>query len=226
MAAFLSWLYSVAGRVYGWFGDQWALLYAGAYNAWTWAVSQATAAYNNAKAYAYNLFAGFQADLFGLSNWADYQIGLLKAQLANLPKVDPSSLLAWLTAQLAPITATINTLRSDANNLIDAAKQEVRAWVVARINDAINAVNSGLAWLTNIRPDLTALVDTLKGQDLANLITMVRKMYADLQAFLSDPVGWILDMLSQDLLAAIQYLLAWALGATNSELPSQPPWRK
>lgn len=226
MATFLSWLYGVAGRVYAWFGDAFAQLYSGALNAWTWASTQAAAALQNAKSYAFSLYQSFVSDLSGLTNWVSYQLDQLKNSIQSLTSVTYTDVVSWINAQIQSVMPTINAAYSYALGLVNALRNDLTAFARSLINDAINAVLAGFNWITGIRKSITDLVTTLTPSVVTGLVNFFNKQLAQISQFLSDPVTWLMDMLQLDLINAILWLIAIGMGATNSDLPNTPPWRK
>lgn len=226
MANFLSWLYGVASYVYLWFGSAFWSLYAGASNAYTWAVTQAQAALTTAKNYAYGLLQGIQADLKGWQDWTRYQLDQLRLSLTQAAGFTYSQILGFIQTQLGPVLAAIQAARDYAAGLVGAISTSVTALARQLISDAIGAINSGLSWINSIRNYLQTLTSTLNLAVLPNLIQLATTWYASLTGFLSDPVGWVLDVLSADLVAALSWLVAMGLGAVQSDLPHSPPWKK
>jgi hypothetical protein len=226
MAAFLAWVFSVSNRVYQWFGDQYNALYAGAINAWNWAVSQAQTAYSNASSYAYSLFNNLNASLYAVQGWLQSEIVQLQAAIASISSISFTQVIAWVSQQLTPVYALINGILPQAQALITQLRQDLIGFVQGVVSDARTAVTSLFAWVNTFRGYITTLANSLDLRILPNLVKLAGSMYAQLSQFLQDPVTWILDMLSGTLLSAIFWLLAQALGATQSELPNHPPWKE
>ncbi len=226
MPTFLAWLYSVATRVYSFFGDQFYILYAGALNAWSWASTQATLAYNNARAYAYSLYNGIQNSISGLSNWTEYQLGLLWDRVNAVSSVTYNQVIGWITAQLSPVWNAVNLLTSQLSSITSGLWEQLTAWVRDRIADALRNVTAVYGWVNAVRDRLTAIVTALTNNLLTTIVTFFTSTASKVIEFMRDPETWLYDLLEAKILAFLSWVIGWAMGAVDDDLPTVPPWRR
>lgn len=226
MTSFLSWLWSVAQRVYAWFGDRFDDLYKGAANAWSWAVGQASAALSAAKSYAYSLFKGFLNDLSGLEDWIDYQLDLLRKSISALEGLTWSDIEGWIDAQLSDLWDRLTAIAGSISSAISKLWSDVLAWVAARISDALAAVGAIYGWVNTVRAGILALISFFTPARIAQIVDLIETQLVNIKQFFANPVGFMLDLLWPVVTHFLSYAIAYSLGTTKSDLPPVPKWGK
>jgi len=226
MLDLLSWLYSVAGNVYDWFGSEYWTLRSGAANAWTWAVGQATAAYNNAVNWAWGQIQGLIKNINDLYSWASGQISALQAQITALANGVSAAIYTWVSQQIASITTQLSTLYNEAWTWADKAYNEAIGWVQVQINSLSASLHGAYDWILGLRAGIQNLISLFTPARITALIELSDNLLVDIEQFFADPVGWIIGRLWDTLLLVGEFVIAYAIGSTRDPLPPLPIWGK
>lgn len=226
MTAFLSWIFAQAGKVYDWFGDEYYSLRQAAANAWTWAVQNAQSAYNNAIGYAWQVFQGAENDIHGLYDWVTWQIQNISQQLSPLIQSIEQTVTAWFDARLQDVWTFIQSVQSGIQSTAAQITTNIQAWVNSLIPNIITLATNAFGWLIPIRVVIEAIASLFNPDNIGKLVKLFGDWWQTLTLFLDNPTGFIFDLLSKDFLSFLSWLLAWALGTTENDLPTQTPWRK
>lgn len=226
MTAFLAWVFSQASKVYDWFGNAYYALKNAAVNAWNWAVDRAHEAFLDAIDWAWAQVQATKVHLLGLLAGLQQLISDVRNGLVE----DLTSILDWVEWKFMTLGDFASGLINQALDGVYALLANVQAWVESRLDQGLEWVRTTLfstfAWLLDIRERILDLISVFTKDRLQALITFLTSGLGALTAFISNPVTFILDIIQDQILGFLAYVLAWSLGTTNNELPRTPPWRK
>lgn len=225
MTAFLSWVYGQAVKVYDWFGNAYYSAKNAVNNAWNWAVEQAQNALSAARSYAYDLLRQAQGGISSAIEWLQSQIASIRAGIYE----DISSLYDWVTWKLSQVGdfavdafwSAIDAVRQFAVGIRD----ELSAFVQSSINAAYNFMSSTFGWILSLRDDLIRLLTVFSPSLVQSIISFFTSGINTVLAFVSNPLDFILDIITPKFISFLCYIIAWSLGTTSSELPNTPTWK-
>lgn len=226
MAQFLSWLFGVAGSVYDWFGTEYWTLRNGAANAWNWAVSNAQAALNSAVNYAYAKFQQAEYDISGLFGWVQSQLNNIGQSLAPVIASIETTVTNWFDARLQDVWSFAQSVQLQAQGLVNGLRLDITTWVNGLVPGIISTVSSIFEWVNVIRSNIEALINVFTPDNMQKILKVFGEWWNALTLFLDNPVVFILDLIEPVILDFLSFVIAWALGTTENELPKDATWRK
>ncbi len=226
MTAFIAWVFAQANKVYLWFGSAFWELYNAVSNAYNWAVHFAGNALNSAINYAYNLFLNVRNDVRGLFDWVISQITRIRNDLAD----DFNSLTDWVRFQLTNISGIVSPLISNGlqslYNFIDGIPLSIRNFIQNIVADIKSFINTSFGWILNIRERVFSLLDLLTPDRINSLLAFLQNWLNTIVLFFQNPLIFIFDLIREQFIPFVCFVLAWSLGTIKYDLPKSPPWRK
>ena len=225
MSTFLSWVYAQASKVYDWFGSAYYTLRNAATNAWNWAVSQANAALDAARSYAYDLLRSAQGGITSAINW-------LQSQIANIRQgiyEDITALSDWVEWKISQVGTfavnefwdAISDVRSFVDNVINGVIN-----LSHTLTDALrNEINYAFGWINNIRSSLLNIIALLTVDKIQVLLSFLGSGLSAIMNFINNPLTFILDVIQPRFISFLCFVIAHALGTTKYDLPNTPTWK-
>jgi phage-related protein len=204
----ISFLTSVASRVFLWFGDQFDQAIQVINNVWTWisdAVSDALITAYNTAWYLVNDLRDYVTawldDLWtAVDNASQFAATLINAVYTYIDG-QITDLYEW-------ITTNFNNLGIDLGAVYDYIASQVDQFTSGLRDALTNLIYS----ITDpISAAINSLLDNqglLSGLDLAKLSDLLSRMYDTLVEFISNPAGFILGVIKDDLFDWIAGILA------------------
>lgn len=246
MLQLLSWLWYQAGKVFEWFGGPFWTLYQRLTNFFSILSAQIQQALHpvygtiwqglgdlwNRSVGFVNSVGGsvsrYATDLFGITR---NEINLLDVRVQNNLKNGMNIVQAIVYAIRDTLTALINSwigrtqvfFMEFLHTWADY-QSFLGRWVQAMINTATLPIT---AWLTQQVAGIKAFVDRVEifiATTRAVLAYMQGRALTVINAFVSDPVGFVIMALVNRLLDIIFQLLAEELGALSDTIPERPDW--
>jgi len=225
MTAFISWVYAQASKVYLWFGTGFTNLYNGALNAWSWAVSKATEAYNSAVSFALGIKSSITSTLTVYVDWLKARIDDLRQGVIE----DITSLIDWVEYKISSLSDFAGSVVNNALNGVYDFVTSVRDWLVNAINQSAawvwERVLEGYGWLLSLRDDLLRLVNIFNPSTVTALLSLLGTWMQTVMLFFNNPLGFIFDLIREKFISFVCYVFAWGLGSTKYDLPKNPPWK-
>lgn len=226
MTVFLAWVFAQATKVYDWFGDQYNYDKQVVSSTWTWIQNAIGQAIQSSGSYAWSLFTGAENDIRGLFDWVTYQINNLPQTLSGLVSSVETQVSAWFDVRLQDVWTFAQDLFNTAQTTIRVVQTDIQSWVNGLIPGIIASAQGALAWLTVIRSTLESLASLFTFGNISKVSKLLGDWWSTITLFLDNPVVFLLDLLEPVVLSFLDFVLAWALGTTENDLPTQPPWRK
>lgn len=121
----------------------------------------------------------------------------------------------------AYVDSVIVALKAEAYRLLAEARAFVAFWS-GKIDGLWNWFTSKAAYVID---RLLGLANFITPSTLASLVDLTTRLYRELVSFFSNPVGYILALLRGVFLDWLFFLIAYALGTENAELPPFPTYR-
>ncbi len=226
LAQFLNWLFGVIDRVIGFFGDRFSIYIdilnnlKSKFDGWIEPVKQ-------------YILDQLQRAKDTITGWVNEQVTNTRTWVNGLY----NQFTGWVNTQLAAISATftgsindvigfINKITDFVNGAIETARTDLSNWVTANLELLSSQINQSFSFLEPIR----AIITTITGFFEADNIKKVQMMISDglpvITGFISNPIGFILDIIGDSLLDTIGWVLAVSLGSTGDNLDLTPPWKK
>lgn len=226
MTEFLSWLFAAAYSVYLWFGSQFGSYLTVILSAWTWIVNKSHEAYLMAIDWAWARIREAQQDINGLFDWVIYQFDNLRSGVLQ----DLTTLYDWVVYQIEHIPQPdFSWLDQRINDLIDwinSIPENLMNWIYERVTEVQNWVWDNFGWVQDAYNYLTNLFESIPFDLFERVNNFFTDQYPTIIEFLTNPVGFILDLLWPYFVSALCFMLAHALGTTQDELPLTPPWKE
>lgn len=225
MTAFLSWVYAQASKVYDWFGNTYYAAKNAVENAWNWAVTQAQNALSAARSYAYNLLMQAQGGITNAISWLQQQV----QDIRNGIYEDITAFEDWVAYKLSQVGqfatdvfwAAIDSVRNFAVSIQDGL-----TWIIENsVNAVYNFISSSFGWVLSFRDDIIRLVDLFSPSMVQSIISFFTGGINTVLSFIANPIDFIFDIITPKFISFLCYVLAWSLGTTNQELPTNPTWK-
>jgi len=221
----LSFLVSVADKVFQWFGDEYDQLYQGAKNAWQWIQDAAFNTLDQAQRYADNYAKEFISLIqstftYVYQIWYDIQLALSN-QLNNWL----TGLYSLLGSWFQQFETFIGQIWTELEPYVDAAIQGVKDWVNSNIISLVNGVLSAYDWVLSLKDQILNLINSLANIDWGSILAFIQGMITQIGTFLSDPLGFIFDLIWSEFVTFFCWVMAQALGTTHTVQNNVPPWK-
>lgn len=225
MTAFLSWVYAQASKVYDWFGDAYYSAKNAVSNAYNWAVQQANVALNAARTYAYNLLQQAQGGINSAISWLQSQVAIIRQgvyeDITNL-----SDWVEWKLSQVGNFASDVFWSAIDDARSFAASIQNSIYSLIDNVSNALyDYVSNNFGWVLSLRDDLLRLLNVFSPTMVQSIISFFTTGINTVLSFISNPLEFILDIITPKFISFLCYVLAWSLGATNSDLPGNQTWK-
>ena len=218
----LQWLIARANRVYEWFGSLYdrgrevvlmvqLWLWDYAMLAYSWSRDWAFQRIQNVRGYAVSLYwqarYWIQRTRDEIRSWA---LGKVNEAIAHAVS------LYWQARYW--IQRTRDEIISTASSWFDLAKQ----YALNLFQDAINKLDKFKATVIPQFEFLNTLKDVFTKENLDRFLDLIQTGYQTVSSFAKNPVGFSVGMLKPFILDFLGWVLAYALGTENAELPPMP----
>ncbi len=226
LSDFVSWLFARIVYVLDWFGSSYNDLRNGAANALRWAIDQATNAYNRAVEWAYNevrnAYYSIRDYAVYLYNQAiDYALSV-RSYLIDLY----GNVRSYALSLVSEVWRGLDAIVTGIHNDIDRVIRDVITYLTGVINGLLDGVYNDLGWIITQRNKLLNVLSLLSGNNLTILSDLLTRVYNNVLVFTQNPVGYLLGILWSPMLTYLSYLIGYALGSTQDDLPPVPDWTR
>ena len=220
----LTFLISVASKVYALFGYLWDRVKDAALNALNWAKAEAAKALSAARNWAWDRVQDLRAWAAGWIDW--------------LKDVVPD----WIEAAKAWAFARVNDLRAWAVGWIDwlrgqlsAGIEAAKSWALARVNEAKALLRGLVDWL-DFRIDtiweviapwkslFDSLIALFTPENINRTALLLGSFFPSLLALFTAPLAWVYSMISGTFVTFFCWIMASMLGTVKYTLPPPPDW--
>lgn len=224
MFGLLGWLYSRVERVYLFFGSLYGKIRDAALYALKWAVREASRAFNAAKSYiiaAVNVVKViFNLALEAIENFLVALVKTAFAFASYLFEVAKSIIEVSINATIGQLVRFIRQVDFDIRWWVATTEIKIRHFIqdlIRRINIEIGKLL--IKWL--MMEQMRAVFDR---SGLAKMVDFFNRMYAFLDAFISAPLAFIMNMIGLVFMTFLEFILGYALQGPKYKLPPWPSW--
>lgn len=218
----LNWLKDRASKVLAWFGGRFWEFYGYLSNFFHWIGTYAENAYIRAK------------------NWAWPKIITAREKAKNYAQGIVNAVYPWVRNQVSNIWTWFNARISDARTLIQNTKTWLLSWIENRVSWVLAWAGTKIQELKNLisywrgelerrinnviesNPVLKEIVAFLSPENRKRLLDLLEKGYQTITTLAKNPMGYVVATLRPILIELVFWLLAYALGTEEAELPPMP----
>ncbi len=223
---FLNWLFGVIDRVIGFFGDRFHIYI----TILETIGDQINTVVNQAKAYLLDQLQRAKdtitAFVIGEVNKARDWVSTRFTQFYEWTKAQIAGVTASIGGTINDVINFINQVSAYVNTTIDEAKTGIIDFARGLINDAINSINDSYRWVLSLRDDFIGVIDYLTITVREKITYLTGMAFGTINAFVSDPIVFIFDILSDKFIDFLGWVIAVGLGSTDDNLDLTPPWKK
>ena len=220
----LTFLISVASRVYALFGYLWQRVVDAANNALNWAKAEAAKALAAARTWAWDRINEAKTAL---------NITITALRIVVQGWVDAAKDWAWdrINEAKTALNITITVLRIVVQGWVDAAKDWALTqilYVKAGIAILLTAVNMRVNGVLDVINPWKSLLDSLialfSPENLNRLSLLLSNFFPTLLSILTAPLAWLYSTISGTFVTFFCWIMASMMGTTKYTLPPPPDW--
>ncbi len=221
---FLTWLWEGIKNVIAWFGDRFSEFLDTVSNFWTYLSNITTSLWNSVVAWVQTASDNIAAWVNGLIAGVNQAITDVYTWIGTAIKNSQDFIAGVINGAIEGVKTWVTGLWTGLSSWFTQAIADVKAWFTG-VADGIAAALNGLGDEVNKRiPFIDSLMTLLSGGYWDILKNLITGLYNNLSAFAKDPIGFLLGVLWNVFLQFLEYLLGYALGAVDSQLPPLPVW--
>jgi hypothetical protein len=220
----LAWLWDRATAVYEWFGDSFDWFLNNVYHTFSWAVEQASYAYNNAIAWAAQAILDVKAYAYAIYHTLELNINERFGWFSDWVNQLILDVRAYAYAIYHTLELNINVWLASLKSWTDQALLDLRGWAYAIVHTLELNILTLFNPLLILVPLLELIKDIFSQDNYNKLKTLLTSYYQSLVIFFRDPLGFILSVIWGSFVNYACWALAYALGAVDAQLPPIPAW--
>ena len=223
---FLTWLWYQAYKALDWFGDQYNAFRDKVANFWFYLGSLARDIYDTVSSWISDTYDNLKGEVSGwydgLVAWIDSIYGTIEGAIAEVKAWFEAVVSPWISSIWDDLSSWINGVISDIYQGIN----DLSGWVSIQIQDLASDFTELIHPILSLTPELNKIFTLTETNFFSRLLDLIQDGYEELKLFLDNPTGYILNRITDKGLDFIGELIAYGLGAVESELPDKQDWSK
>lgn len=226
MLEFLAWIWSQAGKVYYWFGENFYWLLNFIFSIPFLIASTANTLIQSALA---NL-RGLLDYIYGLA-LAAYNVAISYGnaiyQYINQRIQEAINFLQGVRQSIIDyVNNLIVTVRNGISSFVLTVRDNVILFLTGLLNELRTWVTNSFAWVLAIRDRILNLLALLTPQRITAIISFVTTWLQAVIAFFTNPLVFIFDIIQEKFISFLCYVIAWSLGTVKYDLPKKQAWKE
>lgn len=222
---FLNWLYGVIYRVLDWFGDRFGI-YLNILNT----IDMLILAYVNGMRdiivnWINPIIANIRQRATDLYNIAISYVNQKYNDAVGLYNGLVNQVNAILTAIQNWAITSINAVRNDLSVLAYNLYYDAKNFATSEVSNTRNWLLNTFNWMTPLTGFINPIILFFQPGNLAKVYQILNKDFSVINAFMSNPVGFMFDIATPYMLNTLGWIIAISLGHTKERLDVKPPWQ-